>query len=85
MLPGIDGDQVVRRLRSDERTRDLVVVALTALTSQHAESTAMAAGCDAFLSKPVTPTALVGELVRQLARRSDARASAPDLSRLVPR
>jgi PleD family two-component response regulator len=38
-------------------------------------------GCDSFLSKPVIAAALIGELVRLLARRSQT-ASAPDLSRV---
>jgi CheY-like chemotaxis protein len=81
MLPGVDGFKVARRLRADDHTRDVVIVALTALASKRAESMAIAAGCDAFLSKPVPAAALIGELVRQLARRSE-RNSGPDMSRL---
>ncbi len=82
MLPGIDGFKVARRLKSDDHTRDVVIVALTALASQRAESMAIAAGCDAFLSKPVPAAALIGELVRQIARRTNGRQSGPDLSRV---
>jgi DNA-binding response OmpR family regulator len=81
MLPGIDGFKVARKLREEDRTRDVAIVALTALRSARAEQMAVAAGCDSFLSKPVIAAALVGELVRLLARRSQA-ASTPDLSRI---
>ena len=81
MLPGIDGFKVARKLREEDRTRDVAIVALTALRSARAEQMAIAAGCDSFLSKPVIAAALVGELVRLLARRSQA-ASTPDLSRI---
>jgi len=82
MLPGIDGFKVARRLRGDDRTQDSVIVALTALTSEKFHSMALAAGCDAFFSKPVTSGVLVGELVRLLARRAE-RLSGPDLTRIV--
>lgn len=82
MLPGIDGFKVARRLRGDDRTRDIGVIALTGLTSQRSEEMALAAGCDTFFTKPVTPTALVGELVRLIARKH-REASQPDLTRLL--
>src|SRR6202035_2964333 len=82
MLPGIDGFKVARRLRSDDRTRDIAIVALTALQSQKSHDMAIDAGCDSFFSKPVIAAALVGELVRLIARRT-REASTPDLSRLT--
>jgi DNA-binding response OmpR family regulator len=85
MLPGIDGFKVARRLRGDDRTHDMSIIAVTALTSQKFQNLAIAAGCDAFLSKPVLSAALIGELVRQLAKRSKSGGSQPDLSRLARR
>jgi CheY-like chemotaxis protein len=55
---------------------------VTALTSHKFEDLALAAGCDAFLSKPVLTAALIGELVRQIARRAKSE-SQPDMSRLA--
>jgi len=78
MLPGVDGFKVARRLRADARTRDVVIIAVAAPTSERLESMARAAGCDAFLAKPVLGAALVGEIVRLLA----ARRSAADLTRV---
>ena len=83
MLPGIDGFKVARRLRADDRTHDVVLVAVTALASQKAENLAIAAGCDAFLSKPVLTAALIGELVRQIASRAKGGGSQPDMTRLA--
>jgi two-component system, cell cycle response regulator DivK len=81
VLPEIDGFKVARRLRTDDRTRTIPIVALTALTSDRYRELALAAGCDTFFSKPVVPGLLVGELVRLIARRT-REASTPDLSRL---
>jgi DNA-binding response OmpR family regulator len=68
-LPGVDGLRVARRLRADDRTHDVGIVALTALTAAKFEFLALAAGCDSFFQKPIAPAALIGELVRLLARK----------------
>jgi DNA-binding response OmpR family regulator len=81
-LPGVDGFKVARRLRADDRTHDVVLVALTGRTSQTFEQLALAAGCDAFLAKPFLAETLIGELVRQIAKRAKS-ASQPDLSRFA--
>ena len=78
MLPGITGFEVARVLRSDERTRNAVIVAVTALTSQRHRSMALDAGCDACLSKPVLGAAVVAELMPLLVKRR----AAVDMSRL---
>lgn len=85
MIPGIDGFKVARRLRGDDRTSDLAIIALTGLQSKKFEELALGAGCDSFMSKPVIAAALIGELVRQIARRSKSGASSPDMSRVSGR
>ena len=82
MIPGVDGFKVARRLRTDDRTAETVIIALTALRSEKFEGLALGAGCDAFLSKPVLSAALVGELVRQIAKRAKSGGSSPDMTRL---
>ena len=83
MLPGIDGFKVARRLRGDDRTYETAIIAVTALMSQKFQNLAIAAGCDAFLSKPVLTAALIGELVRQIASRAKGGGSQPDMTRLA--
>ncbi len=78
MLPGVDGFKVARRLRAEDRTKDVVLIAVASMPADRLESIARAAGCDAFLSKPVLGAALVGEIIRLLA----AKRSVADLSRV---
>lgn len=52
-LPGMDGYEVTRRLKADPRTADIPVVAVTAQALQGEEERARAAGCAAYLTKPV--------------------------------
>lgn len=65
-LPGMDGNAATRVLKDDPRTRDIPVVVLTAHAQREDEERAVAAGCDAFLTKPLEPRALGAELRRIL-------------------
>jgi CheY-like chemotaxis protein len=67
-LPRMDGWEATRRLKADPRTRDIPIVALTGhALAGHAEG-AREAGCDAFVTKPCLPDALVAEIRRLLDR-----------------
>ncbi|HSL23043.1 MAG TPA: response regulator [Vicinamibacterales bacterium] len=75
-LPRMDGWEATRRLKGDARTRDIPVVALTGhALAGHADS-AQKAGCDAFVTKPCLPDALVMEIERMLvaAKKKSAQA-----------
>lgn len=52
-LPRIDGLEVLRRIRSDERTMDIKVFALTSSEDPHDKETCKELGVIAFLSKPL--------------------------------
>jgi len=54
-LPGMDGLQATRQLRANPATHDIPIVALTALAMVGDEERALAAGCNAYLTKPVSP------------------------------
>ena len=58
MMPGIDGFEVCRRVKGDEKTRMIPVVMVTALSEKEHQIKAMEAGADDFLSKPVNQTEL---------------------------
>jgi two-component system, cell cycle response regulator DivK len=57
-LPGIDGLELTRRLKRDPRTSGILIVALTAYAMKGDEEKAIAAGCDAYVAKPIDPDAL---------------------------
>ena len=75
-LPKMDGWEATRRLKADEKTRHIPIVALTGhALAGHAEG-ARQAGCDAFVTKPCLPDALVTEIERMLSeRRTEAAGS----------
>jgi two-component system, cell cycle response regulator DivK len=73
-LPKMDGWEATKRLKGDPRTTHIPVVALTGhALAAHAED-ARQAGCDAFVTKPCLPDALVAEIQRILASGSHADA-----------
>jgi two-component system cell cycle response regulator DivK len=69
-LPVMDGWEATRRLKADERTRGIPVVALTGHALSGHSNGAREAGCDAFVTKPCLPDALVQEVKKQLAARA---------------
>ena len=52
-LPGMDGLEATRQLKQDDRTRDIPVIALTALAMKGDEERIRAAGCDGYIAKPL--------------------------------
>ena len=67
MMPGMDGFEVCRRLKSDPATAHLPVVMVTALDQPGDRVRGLEAGADDFLTKPIDEIALVAR-VRSLAR-----------------
>jgi CheY-like chemotaxis protein len=65
-LPGMDGWEATRRLKADERTRHIPIVALTGHALAGASEGAKRAGCDSFVTKPCLPDDLVVEVRRML-------------------
>jgi CheY-like chemotaxis protein len=65
-LPIMDGWEATRRLKADDRTRKIPVVALTGHALAGHSQGAREAGCDSFLAKPCLPDQLVAEIKRML-------------------
>ena len=65
-LPELDGWEATRRLKANDLTRGIPVIALTGLTVAQAKDAALAAGCDGFLTKPCYPETLADEIRRVL-------------------
>ena len=69
-LPGIDGLEVLRRIRADDELCGMLVVLLTARAQEQDVRRGFEAGADAYVRKPFSPTKLsesVSELVKRQA------------------
>ena len=65
-IPVIDGWECSRQLKADPATRHIIILALTAHAMRGDQERAMAAGCDGYLAKPISPKRLVDEVKRML-------------------
>jgi CheY-like chemotaxis protein len=61
-LPGIDGLEVVARIKSDEGLRATPVIAITASAMRGDRERFLAAGCDDYISKPIQVMELVNKV-----------------------
>ncbi len=86
-LPGMDGLEMTRLIKQDERTRDIAVVALTAFAMKGDQQKAMDAGCDGYITKPID-TRMLGESIRGVltghARSDPPPATPPARPEAVP-
>src|SRR6266508_1128169 len=71
MLPDIDGWEVCRRLKTDERTKHIPIVILTARDEPKGPWRATEAGCAAYVKKPCPPADLVA-IVRRVLREQES-------------
>lgn len=71
-MPGLDGLSLTRRLKAQDATRGIVILALTAYAMKGDEDRARAAGCDGYVTKPVNTEALAAVVAGHL--RPDAAA-----------
>ena len=69
-LPGMDGLEATALLKADETTRAIPVIALTALAMKGDEARIRAAGCDAYIAKPLAYKDLLEIVASQLAPRA---------------
>ena len=71
-LPGIDGLELTRRIKRNEATRDITVVALTAFAMKGDEQRAVDAGCDGYITKPIDTRTLGARIRGHLDRRQES-------------
>jgi DNA-binding response OmpR family regulator len=85
-LPGMDGLEMTRRLKQDEHTKDIMVVALTAFAMKDDERKARDAGCDGYITKPIDTRTLGARIREYLGQtgQGSAEASEPAASPSKP-
>lgn len=77
MMPGMDGYEVARRLRANEKTVNISILMFTAKSQLDDKVTGFEAGADDYLTKPTHPTELQAHVKALLARSSKGRLATP--------
>lgn len=72
MLPGVDGLEVCRRLKSDPTTRQIPIIMLTAKGSEADIVTGLELGAADYVTKPFSPRILAARLKAVLRRDAEA-------------
>ena len=67
-LPGMDGLRATALLKRDAVTRDIPVIALTALAMKGDEERIRAAGCDGYIAKPMRYQEFLATIAARLAQ-----------------
>lgn len=68
-LPGMDGLELTRRLKSDPAFAALPIVALSAFAMKGDQEKALAAGCDGYITKPINTRAFSSQVLAYLSER----------------
>jgi putative two-component system response regulator len=72
MMPGLDGYEVCRRLKADERTRDIPLIFLTAKSDEADERHGLALGAVDYLTKPVNAAIALARIGTHLALKASS-------------
>ncbi|MBK7721458.1 MAG: response regulator [Austwickia sp.] len=68
MMPGLSGLDVLRKLRDDERTKDVPVILLTARSRESDVDTGYASGANEYIIKPFSPRELLHRVAAVVGR-----------------
>ena len=68
MMPGLDGFELLRALREDERTRSVPVILVSARAGEEARVEGLEAGADDYLVKPFSGRELIARVQAQVLR-----------------
>jgi len=77
MLPDLSGIELARRLKRDDRTREIPIIMLTARTEEDDRVQGLEAGADDYVTKPFSPRELVARINAVLRRSSPAASGEP--------
>ena len=71
-LPDVSGLDVTRQLKADAELRDIPIIAVTALALRGDEERVLEAGCDAYISKPISVAKFLAEVKKFLGEDSES-------------
>lgn len=81
MLPGIDGLEVCKVIKQDERTRDIPIIMLTAKSEETDVVVGLQIGADDYITKPFSPKILTAR-VKSILRRAEVREKKSEVRKI---
>ncbi|MBI3760695.1 MAG: response regulator [Chloroflexi bacterium] len=83
MMPDMDGYEVTRQIRADPQRKDVLVLVLTARGQLVDQASALEAGADAHLTKPVNPQQLNDQIAKMIAAGRPAQVASAASGRVI--
>lgn len=71
MMPGVDGFELISRIKSDKFTRHIPLIIVSAKVSENEQAEGLELGADAYLPKPFSPVVLRSVVNRLIARKKE--------------
>ncbi len=65
-LPGMDGLQLTRKLKSEVKTKDIKIIALTAFAMKGDKERVIEAGCNGYITKPIDTRKFTNQIIEIL-------------------
>lgn len=78
MLPGIDGLEVCKRLKSEKKTASIPIIMLTAKSQESDKIVGLELGADDYVTKPFSPRELIAR-IKAVLRRAEEKGKIPDM------
>lgn len=78
MLPGIDGIEVCKRLKSERKTASIPIIMLTAKSQESDKIVGLELGADDYVTKPFSPRELIAR-IKAVLRRVEEKGKLPDM------
>ncbi len=85
MLPGKDGNEVCRAVRTEEKTRHLPIVMLTAKSEEDDIVRGLECGADDYVTKPFSPRVLIARIEAALRRTPEPESQPEDAATVIAR
>ena len=67
MMPGIDGFEVCRRIKADEKTKNVPIIFITAMTDEQEKNKGLSLGALGYISKPIDPEEVLAAVKKVLS------------------
>ena len=69
-LPDINGLEVLKRIRASNVGKDIPIIAMTSYAMSGDKEKLLAAGCTAYIEKPIDPMLVIGQIQEALSKQS---------------
>ena len=69
-MPYVDGLALARKVKADPKTKQIVIIAVTAFPERYSRTEALAAGCDAYILKPINTRKLTKQVTEACGTES---------------